>query len=209
MLSWAKQDIASLDQVVESLYPKLAGLRRSHYDSVNFIAHSLGGNVVAAYLQSVKSEEGHVERSRHGFVLTLGTPVGGAAIANVGLLLKSVLGMNDPLLSSLQRDNTFLRMMTLWARQADVKSTNFHCRPVHLYAAIETKALGPMQIVDTASARDSLPDFARFKEFPLNHAEIARPSSESDALFQWSQDILKTEIERINSWKIDLCERLF
>src|SRR5712691_3669242 len=83
LLSWAKEDIASLDDIITTIYPEFARLRQRGYSSVNFVAHSLGGNVVKAYLHSVKSEEGHIERAKHGFVMTLGTPVNGASIANV------------------------------------------------------------------------------------------------------------------------------
>lgn len=205
--SWAKEDIASLDQVIEAIYPAMSSLRSRGYSSVNFVAHSLGGNFVKAYLHSVKSEEGHVERSRHGFVLTLGTPVNGASIANVGLLLKDLLRMRDPLLSSLQRDNTFLRMMNLWARQEDAKATKFRCRPVHLYAGIETKPLGPIQVVDVASAQRALPSFAVSRTFPLDHLEIAKPKSRTDDLFQWFVQIAESEITRVNNWSRPLCEK--
>ncbi|HYN53623.1 MAG TPA: hypothetical protein VES38_02825 [Methylotenera sp.] len=209
LISWAKEDIASLDQVVEAIYPPLAELRARGYSSINFVAHSLGGNVVKAYLHSVKSEEGHIERARHGFVLTVGTPVNGASIANVGLLLKKLLGMQDPLLSSLQRDNTFLRMMNLWGRQEDTKSTKFRCRPVHLYAGIETKPIGPIQIVDIDSAQKALPNFAVSRTFPLNHSEIAKPRSTCDELFLWFLEIAGKEIKRVNQWgpTRELCEK--
>lgn len=209
LFTWAKKDIASLDEVIEAIYPSLSELRTRNYDSVNFVAHSLGGNVVKAYLHSVKSEDGHIERAKHGFILTLGTPVYGASIANIGLLLKDVLQMPDPLLSSLQKDNTFLRMLNLWARQEDLKATKFRCRPVHLYAGIESKPLGPIQVVDAASAQSALPDFAVSRVFPLNHSEISKPRSPSDELFIWFKNIAEVEIKRINEWGStrDLCER--
>jgi hypothetical protein len=209
LFAWAKENIASLDQVIDSIYPQISTLRARKYDSVNFVAHSLGGNVVKAYLHSVKSEEGHVERAKHGFILTVGTPVNGASIANVGLLLKDILGMSDPLLSSLQRDNTFLRMMNLWARQEDAKANKFRCRPVHLYAGIESKSLGPIQVVDVASAQGALPSFAVSKVFPLNHSEIAKPRSSADEPFVWFRSVAEEEIRRVNDWGHDrpLCEK--
>ena len=209
LLTWAKENIASLDQVIDSIYPQISRLRVRRYDSVNFVAHSLGGNVVKAYIHSVKSEEGHVERAKHGFILTVGTPVNGASIANVGLLLKDIFGMPDPLLSSLQKDNTFLRMMNLWARQEDLKATKFRCRTVHLYAGIESKPLGPIQVVDVASAQGALPSFAISKVFPLNHSEIAKPRSSADEPFVWFKAIAEEEVRRINDWGLSrkLCDK--
>jgi hypothetical protein len=209
LFAWAKQNKASLDQLIEAIYPRISTLRARGYSSVNFVAHSLGGNVVQAYLISVKMNEGHIALARHGFVLTLGTPVNGASIANVGLLLKDLLGMRDPLLSSLQHDNTFLRMMKLWEVQESEKANKFGCRRVHLYAGIESKALGPIQVVDVASAQEALPYFAVSKVFPFNHSEIAKPKSSTDEPFPWFLQIAETEIKRVDEWGASrkLCER--
>jgi hypothetical protein len=73
----------------------------------------LGGNVATSYLHTVKTERGHDQRARHSFIITLGTPTDGADISAVGLLAKKFLVMDDPLLTSLNTDNTFLRSATV------------------------------------------------------------------------------------------------
>ena len=108
MLAWLRSHVATMDEVSYSifraLYPESGDftdrvLNPNRYRSVNFIAHSLGGNVVQAFLHTVKSELGHEERARYGFVITLATPVYGAQISNVATIAKQVLGIqNDPLL---------------------------------------------------------------------------------------------------------------
>ncbi|MFN5029373.1 MAG: esterase/lipase family protein [Burkholderiales bacterium] len=208
LLAWSRRNVAELDEVDSTVLPLLTALRGRGYESVNFIAHSLGGNVVQAYLLSVKNSLGHVARAQHGFVITLGTPVSGAAIANVGLLLKDMLGMPDPLLSALAKDNTFLRMMRLWSSQTETKALMLRCRPVRLYAAIETLPVGLIQVVDVKSARSSLSQDATFKEFDLNHLQISRPSSVEDELFRWVEGILKREFERIEGWLGAPCRAL-
>jgi hypothetical protein len=211
LFSWATQNIASLDMVVENFHPIVRAIRERGYKSVNFVAHSLGGNIVTAYLHSVKSEEGHNARAQHGFLLTLGTPVSGAAIANVGSMLKDLIGAPDPLLESLKRDNTFLRMMNVWSRQEDAKGGRFQCRPVSFYAGIETKGVGPVQIVETNSAMSSMRMITQRREFSLNHIEISKPKSELDPLFRWLVTILNEEIHRLELWhapQSGLCHRL-
>jgi hypothetical protein len=59
LLSWLKRDVASFDEVSDALFAKLQGrpevgfddgvLSLRPYRSIGFIAHSLGGNVTAAY----------------------------------------------------------------------------------------------------------------------------------------------------------------
>jgi hypothetical protein len=77
--NWFRTDTTSFDDVVYSIYFKMypedgttAELAPNRYRSVNFIAHSLGGTVVAALIHTVKSERGHDDRSRFGFTITLG-----------------------------------------------------------------------------------------------------------------------------------------
>jgi hypothetical protein len=210
LLEWArKKDVPGLDDVVAAVYDDLASLRGREYTSVDFIAHSLGGNVAKAYVHTVKSRDGHLERAKHGFIITLGTPLSGAAIANAALLFKTFVHSPDPLLESLTRDNTFLTMAAMWERDEDVKSTRFACRKMNLYAAIETKPMGPVQVVDTLSAMRALPGFAVKRTFSLNHSEIAKPRSRNDSLYVWVQKAMTTEIKRLNEWRGPLCSQAF
>lgn len=211
LIAWAKKDIASLDEVVESVYPAIRSIRRKGYASVNFVAHSLGGNVVRSYIHSVKSEEGHIERVKHGFVITLGTPVDGASIANVGSLLKDALGMPDPLLKSLEKDNTFLRMLQLWSRQEEYKSKNYECRPLRLYAGIETRSVIPgVQVVNSASAKAATKVRADVEvmEFDRDHFEIVKPTSRTDRVYEQTLIWMTKEIKRLNESSGPLCKNL-
>lgn len=46
LLAWSRRNVAELDEVDSTVLPLLTALRGRGYESVNFIAHSLGGNVV-------------------------------------------------------------------------------------------------------------------------------------------------------------------
>src|SRR5262249_33696821 len=146
LLNWLNRDVATFDEIAEVLMSKMQGpvihdggtrvlpegfVTKRGYRSVGFIAHSLGGNVTAAYLHSVKSELGHSARAQNAYVIMLGTPAEGSYLANVGKIIKRYLNQRDPLLTSLERDNLFLRMLAMWRRAEDQKSQRFHCRAVN------------------------------------------------------------------------------
>lgn len=201
LFAWLERDVPNLDVVVEKVFDELlpliqpAGGRR--YNSVNFIAHSLGGNVVGAYMHTVKSLLGHEIRARHGFVITLGTPVLGAQIADVAKLLKSVLPTrNDKLLESLKRDNAFLRMMRYWRILENSKAANFGCPSVNLYVGIESKPSWRFVTVvpnESALGMDQIAE--QIKEFPgFTHSDLANSPSEKPDVRDWVQRILNHEI---------------
>ena len=209
LFAWARKDIASLDEVTDALFEQLYGrslsglIPRRDYLSVGFIAHSLGGNVAASYLHTVKSEIGHGERARHSFLITLGTPVGGSQIANIGSVLKTLVGMQDPLLESLKKDNTFLRMLQKWRRSEDIKAMRLSCRHVGLFIAIEGKPTnGFVEVVSSESARATVKDFAsEVRVFDTyDHSRIAKPSGTDDPLYQWVNGVIQKGVSTAENW---------
>jgi hypothetical protein len=225
LLSWLKRDIASFDDVSDALFAKLQGkpmpgsgnmrdglLSFRPYRSVGFIAHSLGGNITAAYIHTVKSELGHEERAQNGFLITLGTPANGAQIANVGVAIKSMLGIQDPLLRSLERDNTFVRMLASWRNAEDRKATRFDCRPVDLYVGVEGAPMLGMTIVSKESAEEPYKTLAQEVKFfdGYDHSRIAKPIDANDPVYVWVLDIIKKERKRLDDWdQPALCQRSF
>jgi hypothetical protein len=216
LVSWLENGVGSMDEIVDALLEKFydnAGDNRyldfKRYRSASFIAHSLGGNVVAAFLHSVKSRWGHVERARYPFVVTLGTPINGAEIANVLRTAKRLLGMRDRLLDSLERDNTFLRMMERWKWAETAKARRFDCRPVDLYVGVEGELLPRWRVVRNSSAdrTDSPLSIAtEIKKFPeLNHLTIAKPKRPADPQYAWVERILNDEMKRINQIPETVC----
>lgn len=172
------------------------------YRSLNFIAHSLGGNVAASLVHDTKSMFGHDRRARFGFILTLGTPAGGSQIASIGAILQALLQTNDGLLESLERDNTFLRMLQRWRVAETAKAQRFQCRPVNLYVAIEGRSTLGVQVVSEDSARDPVRGLA--KEIKLfadkDHSTIVKPAGTSDPVYQWVGGIIEKEMARLERW---------
>jgi len=223
LLSWLKRDVASFDEVSDALFAELQGqpwpesgptrrglLSSRPYRSIGFISHSLGGNITAAYIHTVKSELGHEERAQNSFLITLGTPANGAQIANVAIAIKSMLGMPDPLLRSLERDNTFVRMLASWRNAEDRKANRFNCRPVNLYVGVEGAAMNGMTIVPLDSAKEPYRNLAKqvklFESY--DHGRIAKPTDAKDPVYVWVADIIEQERQRLNDWKKPtLCRR--
>ncbi len=221
LIEWLKKDVATLDEIVEALFGQLHGDREvySHgllfnrpYRSVGIIGHSLGGNVATAYLHYVKSELGHTARAKHPFILTLGTPLNGSQIANVALIAKQIiLGWEDPLLRSLQHDNTFLRMMTGYRRAERNKASRFECRPVHLYAGVEGARVLGLRIVPLESAVKPLQEIGakEIKYFEsYDHSEISKPSDRSDPLYVWVKGIIDAELKRVRRHSGCVCKKV-
>ncbi|WP_160300609.1 putative lipase [Bradyrhizobium japonicum] len=228
LFKWLGKHISSLDEVVYALYHGIesrVGGSRSFiemrpYRSIGFIGHSLGGNVAIAYLHTVKTEQGHDERARHAYIITLGAPLTGAQIADVGSWLKERLHMQrDPLLESLQRDNTFLRMLAHWRYSENLKATRFQCRRVHLYLAREGSTMYGVPVVpeldhfdfvfDSSGAAPAIKTFSG-----RNHESLAKPANKDDAIYKWVDGILHEEIGRVNNWNRTnggdrLCRRIY
>jgi Putative serine esterase (DUF676) len=201
------------------MYPEdgtIPQLAPNRYRSVNFIAHSLGGIVIPALIHTVKSERGHDDRSRFGFTITLGTPVLGAPIANVGLLAHEVIGGNDRLLKALELDNTYLRMMNYWRRAEENKANYFGCRAVTLDAAVEGEPMYGITIVPPESAVASLRSFNLARMIKVfsdrNHSSLAKPTNELDDVYQWVNGTIDDEFDRLSRWPVRgerpyLCDR--
>lgn len=137
LLSWAQGSTTTFTALSNAVYNALEPLREKKYRSIGFIAHSLGGNVITAYIIRAKSN-GREEAFRHAYTIMIGTPVLGSDWANLGRVLKLRLRMNPGLLSSLETDNrTFLEFLSELREDVDFEGSENGCRATHLHAAFE------------------------------------------------------------------------
>lgn len=202
LLAWAKAKNPSFDSVAKAIFDVMSPLRRRQYRSIGFIAHSLGGNFVSTYIHMVKTALGHPQRSQHAFVITLGTPVAGAQIADLTSVLKSALFMSDPLLESLKHDNLYLVMLNNFRSLEAPKGDKYGCRPVNLHAAYEKDKVGPILIVQRGSAAEAVSRVVNSPVvgFDRDHLEIVKPPDREDEVFQWVNDKLNAEYLRLATW---------
>jgi hypothetical protein len=204
LIAWARGDNPSFEDIAKSVFDALRPLRTSGYGSIGFIAHSLGGNIVATYIHYLKTKLGHPQRSQNAFIITLATPVLGAQIADLASILKASLLMSDPLLESLKAGNLYLSMLEQFRELEEDKERRYSCRAVHLHAAIEQEYLGPLLIVGPGSAAKPISNFVKspIVAFPLDHAEIAKPrGAEPGGVYGWVLDRVGQEYQRISTWK--------
>ncbi|HVT60824.1 MAG TPA: hypothetical protein VHR45_20805 [Thermoanaerobaculia bacterium] len=202
LLSWAKADNPDFAEVARHVFKALYPLRQRRYATIGFIAHSLGGNIVFTYLTMVVDRLGHSYLAQNAFVITLATPVVGAEIADIAHLLKGLLGINDKLLTSLENNNLYLRMLQIFVQEARGKGGAFGCRPLDLHAAIETKHIGPLLVVSPTSAALPIADAVNSPiiGFDRNHMEMATPSGTDDELYKWVLARVTSEYARLHDW---------
>lgn len=199
LLSWARGNSNSLSEVTNAFYLAMEPVRAKRYRSIGFIAHSLGGNVVATYIHKVKTLDGHINRARNAYVITLGTPLRGSAMADIGGLLKSVLGMRDPLLSSLKSENIYLDMLAMFRRDESLKSDKYKCRPLHVYAGYETETVAGLTIVPskTAIGNDGKLFYRSPMPFAENHITISKPLNDRAPVYVWVDRVIEEEMSRL------------
>jgi hypothetical protein len=203
LITWSKSANPRLEELADGFMAALKPLRTRQYRSIGFIAHSLGGNLVATYIHLVSSRYSHPHRSQNAYVITLATPVLGSQVADMGTRLKTLLGMPvDDSLTSLAADNQFARMMVTFRVADAAKSEDLDCRRVHLHAGYEQEYLGPLLIVTEASAAKSIAQLADspIVGFPRDHSQIAKPSSKRDPVYVWVADRLEAENARLDEW---------
>jgi hypothetical protein len=202
MISWAKEANPRFYKLSKEVLAAMKPVTNKGYRSIGFIAHSLGGNVAADYIHRTKTRWGHAARAQHAYLITLATPVLGSQVADLAGKLKSILGMNDGLIASLKRNNTFLEMLVEYRQDARLKSSSYGCRPLNLHVAFETKRTGPMYIVNEDSAAKAVRQLAvpPVMGFALNHSDIAKPADRNSNIYKWVQNVLDYEFTRLADW---------
>ncbi len=201
-IAWAKGTNPSFLEVAQGVQDAMKPLRNCEYRSVGFIAHSLGGNVVATYIHKLKSRYGHPRRSQNAFLVTLGTPVQGAQIADLASALKSALFMSDGLLESLKAGNLYLEMLQEFRTDEREKGVDHGCRGIALYAAVENKFMGLFNIVGENSAGTAMRQMVAepVKSFDFDHMQLPKPEGKGSPVFVWVQNILEREYKRLSRW---------
>ena len=110
IISWARANNPNFDELVDFVFDVMKPVRLEQYRSIGFVAHSLGGIVVASYLHEIKALLGHAHRAQNSFLITLGTPRSGSYFASFVEPFSRILGATNPLLDVLRKDNLYLRM---------------------------------------------------------------------------------------------------
>ena len=204
LFAWLRQAGPKFDEVVLSMHDALKPLRTKNYRSIGFVAHSLGGNVVPAYITYVTLKMSHPGSSQHAYVITLATPVLGSQLADLGTEIKKALGFSaDPLLESLKQDNQLLRMLLTFRKAEGGKKELFGCRPISLHAAFEEKQVGPFLVVSPDSAALSVAGLtsSQVVGFPFDHFAIVKPSDKQHRVYQWVNQRIDDEFVRLSAWE--------
>jgi pimeloyl-ACP methyl ester carboxylesterase len=174
----------SIEGVEKDLQDAIQTLNTSKYRTVQFIAHSLGGNLVRRYLLHVKASYGHKYLSRYRLVIMLGTPEGGSYLGAVAKLASH----NQQLRVLVPIDgNDWLQMLNATIIDLRDKHQRTFCPSLKFAAAIETQPLFGLTVVPR---KDAVTDADIYREFPRNHSSLVKPVSREDVVYKWTKDLM-------------------
>jgi len=204
LLSWAKGASPEFDSLAEEAFSAMRPLRIRQYRSIGFIAHSLGGNVVATYLVKAKLKRGTSGRAQHLYLVTLATPFSGSRVADLGASIKGSIGIRDDLLDSLKKDNLYLRMLKGFTLDFKEREHLFDCRPFSLYSAFEMEAMGPFLIVERESAAQTMKSILKSPAvgFDLDHSAISKPDGPDHRVATWVVGRVQDAFEIAKAWDV-------
>jgi len=205
LISWAEGSTTDLETLTSDIFHSLEPLRDANYRSIGFIAHSLGGNVVATYIVRSKLRLGRDFAFQNAYTIMLGTPTSGSDWADIGSSLKKFLRMDDGLLMSLSADNTtFLDMLKTFRQDVDDEGQYWGCRSTHLHAAFEQRhKYAVIRLFDRVQAAKKVTaaSDSPIRFFDASHSAIAKPKDVDDEIYRWVLEIVRAEIARIKSWE--------
>lgn len=157
------------------------------YRKVILIAHSLGGNIAREYLVHVTASYGHAALGRIPMLITLGTPVEGAKLANYASLFSS----NEQVRSLIEiHKNDFLQLLGQTSSDVLTKRLNNHCSLIEFDAGYETKGVTGLIIVSKESATAQATRTAG-EDWGKNHLQLPKPADRTDKVYAWVQSELK------------------
>jgi len=160
---------------------------KKKYANVVIVAHSLGGNIAREYLAHVTTTYGHAALGRVRMLITLGTPVEGAKLANYLSLFSS----NEQVRSLIElRKNDFLQFLRETSANVLTKRLNNNCSVIEFDAAYETTGVVGVVIVSKESATAQATHVAG-DGWSKNHVELPKPADRSDKVYDWVRSELK------------------
>jgi pimeloyl-ACP methyl ester carboxylesterase len=174
----------SIEEVLADLQKALESVDTGKYRTVQFIAHSLGGNLVRRYLVHVNSAYGHKYLSRYRMVIMLGTPGQGSYLATVAGLASNNQQLR--VLIPIQR-NDWLQMLNATLSDIETKHHGTYCSSLLFFAGVETRATTVGIVVDAASASTGA---QVYEKFDRDHITLVKPADINDEVYRWTKNII-------------------
>lgn len=158
------------------------------YETIQFIAHSLGGNIVRDHLVYLKTQWGHGALNQFRQMVLIGSPGEGSYLATI-----TKLATNNPQLRILvpHNKNDYLGLLNDTWRAMILKRGRARCPTLSTMIAYEELPVPLMGIIvskesATSSARDlSLLGHTNIRGFKRNHIDIVKPTGVDDPVYQW------------------------
>jgi pimeloyl-ACP methyl ester carboxylesterase len=170
-----------------------ASLGMRSYETIQFIAHSLGGIIVRDYLLYLKTGMGHGALNQFRQVFFIGSPAGGAYLAKIPRIMT-----NNPQLRILmpRRENDYLELLNEVWEMISKKRFEANCPSIFAQVAYEELPVQPLGII---VGRDSALALASATAehtnidvmgFARNHVDIVKPTGFNDPVYQWVKELI-------------------
>ncbi|MBK9948286.1 MAG: hypothetical protein IPP12_14010 [Nitrospira sp.] len=163
-----------------------AARHMGNYKTIQFIAHSLGGNIVRDYLVYIKTGMGHGALNQFRQVFLLASPGEGSYLSQIPKIV-----MNHPQLRILTplTNNDYLGLLNDTWGQLLGKRDRFSCPSISIKVAYEQLPVPPLGIIVTEESASSFTLSAKGyldkKGFNRNHIDIVKPTGFNDPVYQW------------------------
>jgi pimeloyl-ACP methyl ester carboxylesterase len=182
--SYRFRESVNLTDINSELVTLMSSVSKKDYKSIAFVAHSLGGNIVRRYLQTLKSRAGHHALNRYRVIVLLGTPMGGSGLANIF----ENISRNAQVRTLVEIDeNDYLQLMNEQLMGTVAKHENSGCSTLRFYSAYEKKPSRLGIVVPMSSATEGA---YACEGFESNHSDLAKPESSASAVYTKVRDLL-------------------
>jgi len=175
----------SIEEIAKNFNEAIRRLDPTRYRTVQFVAHSLGGNLVKRFLLYIKHKYGHAILSHFRLVIFLGTPNDGSYLSSMAKFLSQnqQLRVLQPI-----KENDWLQLLNYSGEKVRDKHDETLCSSLKWYAAVENRKIGPTLIVSRQSAKAGMDETRTFEE---DHISLAKPGSTASPVYLWTKKLFR------------------
>lgn len=189
-----------LTQVSQGLYELLNQRIIHNYKTIHLIGHSMGGNVILTSVLLLKLSDPTAHSILTGYknIILLSTPVEGADVANLALLvssdqklfaLKPVVENELPVLIEFGFTDIFGKRLAMGLEPLRI-SAAYETKPYVIGGFLNTRSI----IVSEQSATALRGHLVAEEGFDRDHSTIVKPKDRDDCVYQWVRQQIQNSL---------------
>jgi hypothetical protein len=186
---------ASATELVAAIFENLRPTLHK-YDSVYFVCHSLGGNLMLDYLVALKlaTPNPHAYIKRHRGLFLLGTPLHGSNVARYAAWVNGTeaLRVLTPI-----RDNDFQQLTLKNFSLVQQRLRSLYGTPIKIWVGYEMRPVVPgTPVIVTQESSNVFADTVEKQGFDRNHIDLVKPRSRADDVYKWVKEHLLKDADQ-------------